>query len=64
MACFGAVVEAVGAFAGFAAEGKKVKLVAVSVLAVGTDGFEVFVHGGEALRLGRSRGGRRGGHDG
>lgn len=49
---FGAVVEAVGCFAGFAAEGEEVELVAVGVLAVGADGFDFFVHGGEGWGVG------------
>ena len=64
MSCFGAVVEAVCAFAGFAAEGEEIELVAVGVLTVGTDRFEVFVHGGEGLGLGRRGGSGRGRHDG
>lgn len=56
---FGAVVEAVGTFAGFAAEREEVQLVAVGVLAVGADGFDVLVHGGEGLGLLRGRGSRR-----
>ena len=64
MTCLSAVVEAVGAFAGFAAEGEEIELVAVGVLTVGTDRFDVFIHGGEGLRLGRCwRSGRRR-HDG
>ena len=51
MSCFGAVIEAVGAFAGFAAEREEIELVAVGVLTVGTDRFEVFVHGSEGLGL-------------
>jgi hypothetical protein len=39
--CFGAVVEAKGGVAGVAAEGEEIELVAVGVLAVGADGFEV-----------------------
>lgn len=46
---FSAVVEAIGAFARFASEREKIKLVAVGVLAVGADGFDVFVHRGIAL---------------
>ena len=64
VSCFGAVIEAVGAFAGFTAEGEEIKLVAIGVLTVGTDGFEVFVHGGKGLGFGRGRGSRRGRHDG
>lgn len=64
MSGFGAVVEAVGTFAGFAAEREEIELVAVGVLAVGADGFDVFVHGGEGLGLLRWRGSRRGCHDG
>lgn len=52
---FGAVVEAEGVLAGFAAEGEEVELVAVGVLAVGTYGFKVFVHGGEGLGVRRRR---------
>jgi hypothetical protein len=37
MCCFGAVVEAEGATAGFAAEGEEVELVTVCVLAMGAD---------------------------
>lgn len=48
----GAVVEAVGSVAGLAAEGEEVELVAVGVLAVGADGFDFFVHGGEGLGVG------------
>ena len=55
--CFGAVIQAVGAFTGFAPEGKKVKLVAVGVLAVGADSFDFLVHCGEGLGLGRRGGG-------
>ena len=61
MGAFGAVVEAVGVFAGFAAEGEEVELVAVGVVAMGADGVEVFVgfvHDGEGLGFGwASRGG-------
>lgn len=59
MGGFGAVVEAVGAFAGFAAEREEVELVTVGVLAVGADGFDVLVHGGEGLGLRRWRGSSR-----
>ena len=60
---FGAVVEAVGSFAGFAAKGEEVELVAVGVLAVGAYGFDFFVHGGEGLGVGRGGGlGGGGGH--
>lgn len=52
MSCFSAVVETVGSFTGFAAKREEVELVAVGVLAVGTDGFEVFVHAGEGLGMG------------
>ena len=59
---FGAVIEAVGSFAGFAAEGEEVELVAVGVLTVGADGFDVYVHGCKGLRVWWScRGG--GSHD-
>ena len=51
--CFGAVVETVGSFTGFAAEREEIELVAVGVLTVGTDCFEVFVHAGESLGVGR-----------
>lgn len=64
MSCLGAVVEAVGTFTRFAAEGEEIELVTVGVLTVGTDRFEVFVHGGEGLGLGRCWGSRRGSHDG
>ena len=64
MSYFSAVVEAVGAVAGFAAEGEEIKLVAVGVLTVGTDRFKVFFHGGEGLGLGRCWESRRGRHDG
>ena len=63
MSCLCAVVEAVSAFAGFAAEGEEIKLVAIGVLTMGTDSFEVFVHGGEGLGFGRWGGSRRGRHD-
>lgn len=53
MSCFGAVVETVGPFTGFAAEREEIELVAVGVLTVGTDRFEVFVHAGECLGIGR-----------
>lgn len=53
MACFGAVIETVGSFAGFASEGQEVELVAEGVLTVGTDAVEVFVHCGECLGFGR-----------
>ncbi len=63
MTCFSAVVEAVSAFAGFAAEWEEIELVTVGVLTVGTDSFQVFVHGGECLGLGKCWGsGRR--HEG
>ncbi len=50
----GAMFETVGAFAGFAAEGEEVELVAVGVLAMGADGFEIFfsIHCCEGLRVG------------
>ena len=64
VSCFCAMFEAVGAFAGFAAERKEIKLVAIGVLTVTTNGFEVFVHGGKGLGFGRRRGCRRGRHDG
>lgn len=64
MSRLGAVVEAIGAFAGFAAEGEEIELVAVCVLTMGTDRFEVFVHGGEGLGLAKFWGSRRGRHDG
>ena len=61
----GAVVEAVCAFAGFAAEWEEVELVAVGVLAVGAYGVEVFVHGCEGLGFGtRWWGGGCGSHSG
>lgn len=50
---FGAVVQTVGATAGLAAKGQKVELVAVSILAMGADGFNVIVHGGVAEGFGR-----------
>ena len=53
VSCFSAVVEAVGTFTGFAAEREEIELVAVGVLAVCTDRFEVFVHAGEGLGIGR-----------
>lgn len=43
------MVKAVGAAAGFAAEGEEIEDVAVRVLAVGADSFEVFVHCGVGL---------------
>lgn len=50
MCGFGAVLEAEGAVAGFAAEGEEVELAAVFELAVAADGFEVFVgHLGEGF---------------
>lgn len=52
---FGAMVETVGAAAGLAAEGQKVELVAISVLAVGTDVFNVLLHGGVGGGVGRRR---------
>ena len=55
--CFGSVVEAEGVFTGLAPEGQEVKLVAVGILAVGADGFEVFVHGGVGFGVGGGRGG-------
>ena len=55
------MVQTVGPFAGFAAEGEEVELVAVGVLAVGADGFDFFVHGGEGLGLGGGLG-REGRH--
>lgn len=66
---FGPVVEAVGLFAGFAAEREEVELVAVGVVAVGTDGVKVLGlrkgHGGIRLGFWWWNGGRRGGcHDG
>ena len=64
MSCFGAVVEAVRAFAGFATEWKEIQLIAVGVLTVGTDRFQVFVHGREGLGVLRVRGSRRGRHNG
>ena len=64
VSCFSAVVEAIGTFTGFAAEGEKIELVAVGVLAVSSDRFEVFVHGGEGLGLGKCWEGRRGSHVG
>ena len=64
MSSLGAVIKAVGTFAGFATEGKEIELVAVSVLAVGTDGFEVFVHACIGLGFKRWRGSRRGRHVG
>ena len=64
VSCFCAVIKAVGTFAGFTAEGKEIKLVAVGVLAVSTDRFDVFVHDGKGLGLLRRRGSRRGRHDG
>ena len=59
MSCFGAMVETVSAFARFAPEGEEVKLVAKSVLAVGADRLEVFVHAREGLGFGRWWGCRR-----
>ena len=47
------MVQTKGAAAGLAAKGQKVELVAVSVLAVGADGFQVFVHGRVAGGVGR-----------
>jgi len=48
VSCLGAMVKTVGSPARLAAEWKEVELVAVAVLAVGADGFKVFVwhHGG------------------
>lgn len=43
MSCFGTVLEAVCAFAGFTAKGEEIELAAVRELAVASDGFEVFV---------------------
>ena len=51
------MVEAEGVLARLAAEGQEVELVAVGVLAVDADGFEVFVHGGVSLRVRGRRGG-------
>ena len=59
MSCFGAMVEAISAFARFAPEGKEVKLIAISVLAMGADRLEVFVHAREGLGFWRCWGGRR-----
>lgn len=59
VSCFGAMVEAICTFARFASERKEVKLIAISVLAVGADRFEVFVHAREGLGFGRCWGGRR-----
>lgn len=53
VSCFGAVVETVGTFTGFAAEGEEIELVAVGVLAVGSNRFEVFVHASKCLGVGR-----------
>ena len=64
MSRFGTVVEAVGAFAGFATKWQEIQLVTVGILTVGTDRFEVFVHGCEGLDLLRRRGSRRGRHNG
>lgn len=64
MGRFGAVVKAVGTFAGFATKGEEIKLVAVGVLTVSTNRFEIFVHRCEGLRLGRCWGSRRGCHGG
>ena len=55
---FGAVVEAVGVLAGFAAEGEEVELVAVFVVAVRADALEVAVDHGEG-GLGSAGRGRR-----
>lgn len=55
MGQLGAVVQTVGTTAGFAAKGQKVELVAVSILAMSADGFNVFVHGGVAGGFGRRR---------
>lgn len=52
MSCFSAVVETVSSLTGFAAEREEIELVAVGVLTVGTDGFEVFVHASESLGIG------------
>ena len=49
--------EAICAFAGFAAEGEKVELVAEGVLAVGADSFDVFVHSRKGLGRLVGRGG-------
>ena len=53
MGSLSTVIEAVCISAGFAAEGEKVELVAVGVLAVCADGFEVGVadHAGESGRV-------------
>jgi len=55
---FGSVVKAECGFAGIAAEGQEVELMAVGELAVGADGFEVCrVHFGIGRVLGRGIGG-------
>ena len=59
VSCFGAMVEAVSAFARFAPEGKEVKLVAINVLAMGANCLEVFVHAREGLGFRRWWGCRR-----
>ena len=51
MGGFGSMIEAVCAAARLTAERKEIKDVAVGVLAVGAYGFDVFVHGCEALWL-------------
>ena len=64
MSGFGAVIEAVCAFAGFTAKREEIQLVAIGVLTVGADSFEVFVHGGKGLGFGRRRGTGSRRHDG
>ena len=63
MSGFSPVIEAIGTFAGFAAEGEKIKLIAVSILTMGTDRFDVFVHGGKGFGVLGWRGNRGGRHD-
>lgn len=54
---FGAMVHAKGVFARLAAEGEKVELMAVGVLAVCANGIDVIVHCGKTLEFGRRSGG-------
>ena len=42
---FGAVVETICSFTGLATEREEVKLVAVGVLTVGADSFNISIHG-------------------
>ena len=58
MGRLGGVIEALGVLAGFAAEEKEVELVAVGVLAMRADGFEVRI--ADHAAKGRRRVGRWG----